>query len=501
MTAERMTLEEMRNHEWIVAWSGGKDSTATIILMHENRIPIEKIIYVRMMWDEDLPATLPVMTDFVDRAAEVFRAWGYDVQFVKSIRTGRELAERVYKRSRYPERNGMRYGITAFLRGACSFTGVKQMTIRQAQDTSAFNMIGYAADEGARIPRLGGRNQSVMVALGITEEEASDICRKYGLLSPLYGLGVKRDGCFFCPNAKAAERKMLMDTHPELVKIIFGMIEDSPEQTGTYANNWLKEYRKQCGKDSLQPQGKTMECEREVKMGRGGGKGIANRGAAIKSAAKAKDYKQLGQYMLSEFGMSIGNDVEKNIPFELVRRCCEDFDDVRREFGSEVLLMAVDVKLIEGNLPKVFNNSYAAAGQHELFMSRKLLGNLESLKKMYEEDTRGGFHPNGTTYENIMTHEVGHLITFELARKVGKPFKQFSEEVVSKALSRAVAQEGGGWAGPSDYFRLAGAISDYAKKNPGETIAEAYADYRANGANASHLSKQIMKVLKEAKPE
>ena len=232
-------------------------------------------------------------------------------------------------------------------------------------------------------------------------------------------------------------------------------------------------------------------------MGRGGGKGIANRGAAIRSAAGAKDYKQLGQYMLSEFGMNIADDVEKNIPFEIARKCCEDFDDVRREFGSGVSLMAIDVKLIEGNLPKVFNNSYAAAGQHELFMSKKLLGDLESLKKMYEDDVAGRYHPDGTTYENIMTHEVGHLITFELARKAGKPFRQFSEDVVSRALSRAVAQEGGGAAGPSDYFRLAGAISDYEKKNPGETIAEAYADYRANGSNANRLSQHIMKVLKE----
>ena len=26
-----MTLEEMRKHEWAINWSGGKDSTATII--------------------------------------------------------------------------------------------------------------------------------------------------------------------------------------------------------------------------------------------------------------------------------------------------------------------------------------------------------------------------------------------------------------------------------------------------------------------------------------
>ena len=32
-----------------------------------------------MMWDEKHPATLPVMTDFVDRAKAVFESWGYPV--------------------------------------------------------------------------------------------------------------------------------------------------------------------------------------------------------------------------------------------------------------------------------------------------------------------------------------------------------------------------------------------------------------------------------------
>ena len=66
-----MNIEEMKQHEWSISWSGGKDSTATVILCHEYGIPIKEIIYVRMMYDEELPATLPVMTDFVDNAVTV----------------------------------------------------------------------------------------------------------------------------------------------------------------------------------------------------------------------------------------------------------------------------------------------------------------------------------------------------------------------------------------------------------------------------------------------
>ena len=49
-----MSIEEMREHEWEVPWSGGKDSTATILLMLEYGIPIRQVNHVRMMWDGDI---------------------------------------------------------------------------------------------------------------------------------------------------------------------------------------------------------------------------------------------------------------------------------------------------------------------------------------------------------------------------------------------------------------------------------------------------------------
>ena len=37
-----MNIEEMKQHEWCISWSGGKDSTATVILCHEYGIPIKE---------------------------------------------------------------------------------------------------------------------------------------------------------------------------------------------------------------------------------------------------------------------------------------------------------------------------------------------------------------------------------------------------------------------------------------------------------------------------
>ena len=240
-----MTIEEMRNHEWSISWSGGKDSTATVILCHEYGIPIKEIIYVRMMYDEKLPATLPVMTNFIDNAIKVFESWGYKVRIVKSIKTARQLIEVRYKRSIYEYKNGKPYGITAFIRGYCKFTGIKQNTIK-AVNSCEYEMIGYAFDEVDRLHRLTDKKCSIMAELGIKEQDTFDICKKYNLLSPLYELGIKRDGCWFCPNASNFERQYLKEHYPELVKKIYEMIDicnyniDGLDKR----NNWVAEYLK-----------------------------------------------------------------------------------------------------------------------------------------------------------------------------------------------------------------------------------------------------------------
>ena len=238
-----MNIEEMRQHEWSISWSGGKDSTATVILCHEYGIPVKEIIYVRMMYDEELPATLPVMTDFVDNAVKVFESWGYEVRVVKSIKSAKDIIEKTYKRSKYSDRIGKPYGVTSFCRGSCNFTSVKMNTIKKMVNAD-YEMVGYAADEVERLHRLTGTKCSIMAELGIEEKDTFDICRKYGLLSPLYDLEIKRDGCWFCPNAGKIERQYIKEHYPHLIEKIYNMIElcDYSVDTLKCRNNWVAQY-------------------------------------------------------------------------------------------------------------------------------------------------------------------------------------------------------------------------------------------------------------------
>lgn len=137
--------------EYDLSWSGGKDSTACIILARENNIPIRQINYCRIMWNKYIPADLPEMYDFTEHAIEIFKSWGYKVNVI-TPRTAVELAFRRYAKSKITERNGKYYGITAFCRGICNMTSCKQYALSKYHRKS---IVGIAADEKERLKRLG----------------------------------------------------------------------------------------------------------------------------------------------------------------------------------------------------------------------------------------------------------------------------------------------------------------------------------------------------------
>ena len=240
-----MTLDEMREHEWTVSWSGGKDSTATILLMREHGVPIERVVYVRMMFDDTLPATLPIMTDFVDNATERFRTQGIRVDIIPSIRSAWSLAVTpIGPRSKSPEFIGKIPGVGRFNHKFCGFTRIKIDTINQNLKKGTHQMIGIAADEPRRMATMGGTRQSILWELGATEDDCLRICKEEDMLSPLYGSGIKRDGCFFCGNARADERELIKTEYPELYQRILDMIKlTDPEIFKTaWLNNWFKDY-------------------------------------------------------------------------------------------------------------------------------------------------------------------------------------------------------------------------------------------------------------------
>jgi hypothetical protein len=92
---------------------------------------------------------------------------------------------------------------------------------------------------------------------------------------------------------------------------------------------------------------------------------------------------------------------------------------------------------------------------------------IPKLKLSYERDLKSLFHPAGTDYHSILTHEIGHAVTGKIAKKLGLTFREFGdklEDEVLKELGLSKADVGV-------------KLSFYSRKNSLEFIAEAFAEY------------------------
>ena len=75
---------------------------------------------------------------------------------------------------------------------------------------------------------------SLLEKYGYTEEMAFELCKKYGLLSPIYDFA-PRGGCWFCPNARYFELKHLRTHHRILWDRLLKM-EQEPDLVGNMWN-------------------------------------------------------------------------------------------------------------------------------------------------------------------------------------------------------------------------------------------------------------------------
>lgn len=227
--------------KYIASWSGGKDSTASIIIAHENGEPLDMIIFAEVMFDENISGELPEHIEFVHKAAKVFESWGYPVHILRSDRTYMDcFNHRVYKiyKTKNMDRMGKKKGFP--ITGKCDINrDCKLRPIRKfwkSVEGEYTQYVGIAVDEKKRIERIVKTKNTVSLLekYGYTEDMAFDLCKKYGLLSPIYEFA-ERGGCWFCPNAKEKELRHLRKNHNHLWKKLLELEED-PETIGNMWN-------------------------------------------------------------------------------------------------------------------------------------------------------------------------------------------------------------------------------------------------------------------------
>ena len=207
---------------YVLSWSGGKDSTASIILAHLHEIPLDTIVFCEVMYDKkkEISGELSLHMDFITKHAKpVFESWGYEVLILRSDTDYLDFFNRVITNAKkHTDHNGKRFGFPCV--GLCGIKrDLKMRPIHDylhSIDEPVTQYVGIASDERKRLISLGKdpKRVSILDRFGYTGEMARTLCEEHGLLSPLYEL-TDRGGCWFCPYAKLSELKEFQREYPK----------------------------------------------------------------------------------------------------------------------------------------------------------------------------------------------------------------------------------------------------------------------------------------------
>jgi hypothetical protein len=212
-------IKEMRNSVNIVGLSGGKDSTATCILMHLLDIPF-KTVTAEVMWKKDIPGEHPYHYEwFHGTLLPQLEKWGIETEVIHSKITAYEyMTTPIKASSKHPERNGKLRGFP--LCGSCGIQ--RDCKARPCEryykyHPKPYNVItGIAGDEDARlVSNTLNNRKSLLEALKLREYMTFPICGSFKLISPIYSFS-NRNGCWFCPNQKIQEFEVLYREFPQL---------------------------------------------------------------------------------------------------------------------------------------------------------------------------------------------------------------------------------------------------------------------------------------------
>lgn len=199
-----------------VGWSGGKDSTATVLLHLQRGDKVKAVCYIPM-FTEEIPLILKDHYEFILKTADYFRSKGAEVYIV----SGMTYVEYVLHRATRGKNKGRIFGFPCFYENRCGFKRDSKVKAVERCDVGEYDYeaLGIAWDEKIRHNQLNENKRSILVEEEYTQVDCALLCMDHGVHSPVYA-DRKRDGCALCFNAKADERRRWFRDYPEAFNIL-----------------------------------------------------------------------------------------------------------------------------------------------------------------------------------------------------------------------------------------------------------------------------------------
>lgn len=207
-----------QNQYHAVSLSGGKDSTAMLLLMIERGMPIDTVI------SADTGMEFPEMYEHLAKVDDyLFRERGLHITTLRHPKGFEWMMFEEPKQRKSSIENRARYGVPPYGNGWPGIrvrwcTGqlkthlVNKEVNRLKADKAALHYVGIAADEARRCKD----DIYPLVMWGITEADALQICYDRGFdFGGLYKI-YNRASCWCCPFQRIGELRKLRRHHPEL---------------------------------------------------------------------------------------------------------------------------------------------------------------------------------------------------------------------------------------------------------------------------------------------
>lgn len=216
VTIGKMVMSDYREHiedskKSIVSFSGGKDSTALLLMMLERGVKVDYILFC------DTGMEYPQMYEHIDKVeAYISEKYGKHITVLKA-EYGFEYRLTQILRTKGKRAGLHGYGWPSIMNRWCTAM-LKREPVAKFMREHGFNRsntklyIGIAADEPKRVKD----DIYPLFEWGITEEQALQYCYRHGF--DWGGLYKERSrlSCWICPMTKRKEFKLLYRDFPEL---------------------------------------------------------------------------------------------------------------------------------------------------------------------------------------------------------------------------------------------------------------------------------------------
>lgn len=217
-----------------VLLSGGKDSTAMLLLMMERGLPIDAVLTADTgMEFPEMYEHLHKLDEHLHRERGLHLSWlrhpkGFEWLMFEEKKQRPSSIERRQQRGTSLYGNGWPDARVRWCTGQLKTHLIRRELSRLKGQYTTVSYVGIAADEPKRIKN----ERDPLVDWGITEQEALQICYDRGYdFGGLYQI-YRRCSCWCCPLQGIGELRKLRQHHPELWARLLELDKRALEQFG-----------------------------------------------------------------------------------------------------------------------------------------------------------------------------------------------------------------------------------------------------------------------------